>query len=147
MRGRLAEIRAAGADLAFVGNGSVPHARQFQARHVPGCDVYTDPARRTYEALGMRRSVGATLGPASTAAFVRATLRGHRQTSIEGDPWQQGGLVVLAAGGGLLHVQRNRTAGDRPDVDAALAALSGQPEPDPPGAKPARRARGRRRVI
>ena len=123
MRDRRAEIEAAGADLAFVGSGSVAHARSFRAKHVPECAVYTDPGLAAYTALGFRRSVAATLGPSSAIAFARATLHGHRQTSVEGDPWQQGGLIVLAPGGELLHVQRFHDAGGRPDVEAALAVL------------------------
>ena len=123
MRGRRAEIEAAGARLVFVGNGSVAHARRFREKHVPESEVYTDPELAVYTALGFRRSVTATLGPSSAIAFARASLRGHRQTSIEGDAWQQGGLVVMAPGGELLHVQRFRDAGGRADVGAALQAL------------------------
>ena len=123
MRDRRAEIEAAGADLVFIGNGSIAHARKFREKHVPESDVYTDPGLTTYAALGFRRSVTATLGPSSAVAFARATLRGHRQTSVEGDPWQQGGLIVLAPGGALLHIQRFHDAGGRPDVEAALGVL------------------------
>jgi alkyl-hydroperoxide reductase/thiol specific antioxidant family protein len=130
LRGRRAEIEAAGAELVFVGNGSVAHARRFREKHVPESCVYTDPDLTAYTALGFRRSVGATLGPSSAVAFARASLRGHRQTSIEGDAWQQGGLIVMAPGGELLHVQRFRDAGGRPDVQAALAAL-GASSPGP----------------
>lgn len=111
----------------IVGSGSVAHARRFRERHVPELDVYTDPQLTAYTSLGFRRSVAATLGPASALAFARASLRGHRQTSVEGDPWQQGGVVVLAAGGEVLHIQRFRDAGGRADVDAALTALGRLP--------------------
>lgn len=123
MRGRRDEIVKAGAQLVFVGNGSVRQAQHFQATAAPECEVFTDPGLKAYAALGLRRSVGATLGPASAVAFVRATAKGHRQTSVEGDAWQQGGLLSMAPGGRLLYLQRNRSAGDRPDLDAALAAL------------------------
>jgi hypothetical protein len=123
LRGRRAEIAAAGADLVLVGNGSAEQARRFQTKVAPDVPVYTDPARRSYGALGLKRSVRATLGPTSAAAFVGATLRGHRQTSLAGDPWQQGGLLLLARGGRVLFLQRNRGAGERPDVEGALAAL------------------------
>ena len=123
MRGRRDEILRAGAQLVFIGSGTVPQARAFQARYAPDCEVYTDPKLTAYTALGFKRSVAATLGPASTLAFVRATARGHRQTSIEGDAWQQGGLLATAPGGRLLYIERNRGAGDRPDLDAALKAF------------------------
>ena len=123
MRGRRAEIEAAGAELAFVGSGSVAHARHFRERHVPESEVYTDPGLHAYSALGFKRSVAAKLGPRSALAYARATMRGHRQTSVQGDAWQQGGLIVLAPGGRLLLVQRFHDAGGRADVDAVLELL------------------------
>ena len=137
MRGRRDDIEGAGAGLVFVGNGSVAHARRFREKHVPESDVYTDPDLTAYTALGFKRSVAATLGPGSAVAFARASLRGHRQTSIEGDAWQQGGILVLAPGGGVLHLQRFRDAGGRADVEAALAALGASSKV----ARPRRRTR------
>jgi hypothetical protein len=126
LAGRLDEIHAAGAELVFIGNGRPDQAARFAEREVPGCRVLTDPSRQVYRALGMLRGVLPTLAPGSVVAAVGAALRGHRQTSVEGDPWQQGGLLVLGRGGEILFLQRNRDAGDRPDVDGALAALRGR---------------------
>ncbi|HZU16351.1 MAG TPA: peroxiredoxin-like family protein [Candidatus Dormibacteraeota bacterium] len=127
VRGRLDEIRARGADLAFVGNGTPAQARAFRARYAPEVEVYTDPGRDLYRAAGLRRSVAGTLSPRSLLAGLRDTLAGHLQTSVQGDPFQLGGLLVLAPGGEVRLVQRFREAADRPDLEAALAALG----PDP----------------
>ncbi len=124
VRGRLPEIRARGADLAFVGNGTPAQARAFQARYAPDIGVYTDPAREVYLAAGMRRSVMGTLSPRSLLAGFSATLAGHVQTGLQGDPFQLGGLLLLAPAGEVRFVQRFREAADRPDLDAALAALA-----------------------
>ena len=67
--------------------------------------------------------MGRTLGPGSLAEGIGAALRGHMQTSVEGDPWQQGGLIVMAKGGRIFHSQCNEHAGDRPDLETALIAL------------------------
>ena len=123
MRGRAAEVRSAGAQLIFVGNGSPAFAAHFKTRDAGGVDVYTDPSLAIYRQLGMKRGVGATLSPRTWAAAARATARGHIQTGIEGDPWQQGGVVVLARGGEIVYSRPNRDAGQRPRLDAALAAL------------------------
>lgn len=121
--GRLDEIRAVGATLVFMGNGRPDQARAFAQNETPGATVLTDPSLDTYRALGMRRGVGATLSPRSGLAAVGALLRGNMQTKTQGDPWQQGGLMVLDRGGRILLLQRNRDAGDRPDIDGALRAL------------------------
>ena len=123
MRERLDDIRAAGAELVLVGNGSVRAAARFQREQAPECAVFTDPSLETYRTLGMRRGVWATLAPTTLAAVARALLRGRRQTSVQGDPWQQGGAYVVGRGGTILYAHANRNAADRPDVDAALAAL------------------------
>ena len=116
-------MRAAGAEMVFVGNGSPRFAARFKTRDAGGVEVYTDPSLEIYKELGMKRGVVATLSPRTWAAAARATARGHVQTGLEGDPWQQGGLVVFARGGEIVYSKPNRDAGDRPDVDAALKAL------------------------
>jgi len=123
LRGRLDDIHEAGAELVFVGNGVVPFAKHFQETHVPGCEVYTDPSRASYLALGLKRSVAGTIGPSSVLAGLRARRAGHSNGRLEGDPFQLGGVFAVAKGGAIRYEEAHGTAGDRPDVDAALAAL------------------------
>ena len=91
---------------------------------MPGCIVLTDSSLDAYRGLGMKRGIAATLGPKSLIAGLRSTIHGHRQTSIAGDPWQQGGLFVAVPGAELIWEQQNQDAGDRPQLEEALAALS-----------------------
>lgn len=125
MRSRSGYIRASGADLVFVGNGAVQFAKHFKEREVPGFEVYTDPSRVSYQALGLKRSLLGTLGPRSLLTGVRATSAGHRQTSVEGDAFQLGGIFAVARGGEIRYSEIHSSAGDRPNVDAALASLRG----------------------
>lgn len=113
----------AGARLVLVGSGTPAHARHFGEREAAGLEVLADPSLETYEALGLKRGVGATLGPRSVVAGARSMLRGHVQGKLRGDPWQQGGLFVVAPGGEILFAQRNADAAERPRLDAALKAL------------------------
>jgi hypothetical protein len=123
LRGRSEDIKAGGADLVFVGNGAVPFAKHFREREVPGFKVYTDPSRESYRALGLKRSLLGTLGPRSLLAGMRATSAGHVQTSVEGDAFQLGGFFAVARGGEIRYAELYSSAGDRPDIDHALAAL------------------------
>jgi hypothetical protein len=127
LRDRLDDVRAAGAELVLVGNGSVQYAAGFQRGKAPDCAVFTDPSLEAYRQLGMRRGVWATVSPAALLAAIRANRRGYRQTSKEGDGWQQGGTYAVAKGGRIVYARANRNAGDRPDLDAALAALREAP--------------------
>ncbi|MDQ6692527.1 MAG: AhpC/TSA family protein [Candidatus Dormibacteraeota bacterium] len=126
MAGRKAEIERAGARLVFVGNGSPKFAASFADREVPGCLVLTNPSLDVYRALNLKRGVLATLGPKSILAGAAATLRGRTQTAVQGDPWQQGGLVLMMPDGRLPFIQRNQSAGDRPDLRGALESLAAQ---------------------
>ncbi len=123
MRGKQPQIEARGAQLVLVGNGSVRFAARFQQDNAPGIPVYTDPSLSAFGAAGMKRGVGATLSLGSLLAGARSTMRGHIQSSVQGDPWQQGGLIVLARGGRVVYRRPNGHAGERPDLTAALAVL------------------------
>jgi hypothetical protein len=123
LRGRLDDIRKAGAELVFVGHGAVRFARHFQEHEVPESEVYTDPSRASYLALGLRRSVRGTIRPSSLLAGWRARRAGFEQHSLEGDPFQLGGFFAVARGGAIRYGRAFSTAGERPDVDAAVRAL------------------------
>ena len=120
-RGR---IEAAGGTLVMVGNGSVAHARHFAEKFVSGITVLTDPRRETYDALGLKRGVMRTLGPATWAGAVGTALRsGQTQTAVQGDAWQQGGFFVFAPDGAVIFEQVNQSAADRPFIDDIVDAV------------------------
>ncbi len=53
----------------------------------------------------------------------RALRHGFRQSRVQGDPWQQGGVLLLSPTGEVLHAQRDGTAGDVVDFARVLDAL------------------------
>jgi NAD(P)-dependent dehydrogenase (short-subunit alcohol dehydrogenase family) len=59
---------------------------------------------------------------------LRALRSGSRQTGVEGDPWQLGGVFVLRPGGELAYRYVSAEAGDHPPLDDVLAALDDQNE-------------------
>lgn len=124
MRGSIEEIRGLGAELVAVGNGNAPQTRAFRDELGIDFPLLTDPSLRSYRAAGLRRSLAATLHPGLVMNSVRAFKKGFRQKWVQGDPWQQGGVFVLAAGGEVVFEQRSTTAGDHADPAAILAALA-----------------------
>lgn len=126
MRPHLQEAQRKGANVAIIGNGLPGMAKAFAQRMELGPDtlLLTDPRRESYRKAGFRRGFCATLGPRGLAKLVPALLRfGPRR--IQGDPWQQGGTLVLAKGGEVLFRYVSTHQGDRPrprDVVAALPA-------------------------
>lgn len=123
LRGRDQELAAAGARVVFVGNGTAAMAKDFAAQHAGAHEVLSDPSRQAFAAAGMRRSVGATLHWRLLRNAVRAFRRGFRQTKVQGDPWQQGGVLVFAGDGRLAYEQQDRVGGDELDLDSVVAAV------------------------
>jgi hypothetical protein len=122
VRAREQELLAAGARLVFVGTGAPAMAAEFAREHAGPHPVLSDTARSTFRAAGMRRSAGAMLHWRFLRNAVRALRRGFRQRGIQGDAWQQGGVLVFDGSGAVRHGQIDRAAGDELDLEAVLAA-------------------------
>jgi peroxiredoxin len=116
-------IRKAGAELAFVGNGTPAMARAFAEDYRLEVPLYVDPSRQTYRALGMGRpSVLSFLSPRLAAAAARALGGGHMQGAIRGDARQLGGALVVGTDGRVAFRHLSRDAGDHPPVTELVAA-------------------------
>ncbi len=125
MRDHSQEIDRLGARLVVVGNGSAAFAAAF--REDTGLDalLLVDPDLAAYRAAGLRRGRVEVLSPRILTNAVRAAAAGFRQTSVQGDPWQLGGVFVFAAGGELVLEHASREAGDHVDPERIVAALAG----------------------
>jgi hypothetical protein len=119
-RGR---IRERGAELVFVGNGSRQQARAFREEFAIAAPLYVDPERRAYAALGMKRGSGPVAVLAAARNSLRALRAGFRQTGVQGDAWQLGGVLVVRRGGVVAYRYLSGAAGDHPPVDEVLAAI------------------------
>jgi hypothetical protein len=125
LRDRRQDLEAAGARIVLVGTGTPDQAARFADAWAEGLPVYSDVSRRTFAAAGMKRGLSATLHPRLLWNAWRALRSGFRQTKVEGDPWQQGGVLVIALDGAprVLHEQIDSVGGDTIDVERLLADL------------------------
>ncbi|MEE9384404.1 MAG: peroxiredoxin-like family protein [Nannocystaceae bacterium] len=121
MNARLAEIEQLGARVAAIGNGTPAMATDFIEQFDIRFEVLTDPQRISYRAAGLNRSLG--LDPRGLYAAWGALRAGHIQGRTKGDPFQQGGLMVIAAGGELLWRHSDGRPGNHGDVDRVLDSL------------------------
>jgi hypothetical protein len=121
LRRRELELADADARIVFVGNGSPAQAAAFALEHAGKHPVFSDAARATYRAAGMRTGLFATLHWRTFANAWRAFRKGFRQTKVEGSALQQGGVVVFGPRGQVLYRQVDAAGGDELDVDAVLA--------------------------
>jgi NAD(P)-dependent dehydrogenase (short-subunit alcohol dehydrogenase family) len=129
LRDRQDEIRARGAELVIVGNGSPAFAASFREDYALDGPLLVDPELRAYRAAGLRRGRVEILSPRLPFEALRALRSGARQGAVQGDAWQLGGVFVIRPGGELAYGHMSRDAGDHPPVADVLAALD-------PGAPP-----------
>lgn len=123
------KIRALGAELVIIGNGTANFAAAFREDFELDCPLLVDPELRAYRAAGLRRGRVELLSPRLPRNALRALRAGSRQTGVEGDPWQLGGVFVIRPGGELMYAYSSREAGDHPPVEEILAALEKDAEP------------------
>lgn len=126
MRHAAGLLRGRGADLVVVGCGSRAQARAFREEVSWDGPLFVDRSRRSYRALGFRRGVWKTVGPASLGHAVRALKAGFRQRGVKGDPWQLGGVLVVLPGGEVAYRFASETAGHHPSMTDVADAV---PEP------------------
>ena len=74
-------------------------AANVRAEHCPGAEVAVDPQRAAYRAFELRRGVTRAFNLGSVRSALRAYGEGYRQSSVQGDPWQQGGSFVIDTAG------------------------------------------------
>ena len=89
----------------MIGNGWPAMAKAFAEKtgFPASVQLLTDPGRETYRLAGFKRSAWLTLGPQGWIPAARALIRGFRQGRTAGDPWQQGGALVVAPGGKVVY--------------------------------------------
>lgn len=115
------ELETLGVGLAFVGIGDVDYARDFQKTQKLESPLYIAADLNAYRALNFRKGIASTFSPAAMAHGLRAMSEGYRQGATAGDPWQQGGVLLLRADGTAAWVYRSNEAGDHPALDVLVA--------------------------
>ena len=104
-----------------IGNGTALMAQDFVEGFAVPFPVYTDPKRAAYREAGFLRSFG--LGFKTLGRGRRAARAGHSQGKVQGDPWQQGGVLVITPEPRLAWSFVSNSAGDHADVEDVIRAL------------------------
>lgn len=123
MRDAEPQVRGKAASLVVVGNGSVAQAKQFYREMDLHFTLLTDPEGQSYATAGFRRGLTSTFNLRVLGNGLQAFRQGYRQTSVQGDPVQQGGAFVIGRGGELRYQFVSQQAGDHPALADLLAAL------------------------
>lgn len=118
---RLGKFEAAGAKVYGIGNGTAPMAADFVSQFGITYDVFTDPSRQVFKLAGMRHKLG--IGPMAVVRAARALARGNIQGKTLGDPFQQGGIMVVSPSGEVWFEHADEAVGAHADADDVLAAV------------------------
>ena len=102
-------------------------AADFARTHAGSFPVLSDVKKRAYAAAGMKRSPWAMLHPRLLANAWRALRRGFRQGRVQGDAFQQGGVLVFGSDGSVLHRAIDAATGDALDLGAIVATATSPP--------------------
>lgn len=116
-------IHDAGAELYVIGNGNPSFIEGFREQTKYDGPLFTDPSLAVYKAAELKRGVTKTLNPRALGATFKALAHGSRQGMTQGDPWQQGGVLVIATDGKVLWQHSNDHPGDTPKMDQIVRAL------------------------
>ena len=124
-RERFADLAAAmpmmddrGIGAVAIGNGTPLMAEAFAQTLKVDIPIYTDPSREIFTKADMKRNFG--LGFATIKQGLRSWKAGHRQGAVAGDPWQQGGCLLIDREGQILAAERDQRAGDLIDFQATI---------------------------
>ena len=119
------EIRARGARLVIVGNGASRYAEALAEDLKIQSTILIDEQRHSYQAAGMRRGFAEILSPKLPWNALRSYMAGHRQSSVQGDAFQLGGVLIVAPGARIVYEYISESGGDHPAPQAILNALGG----------------------
>lgn len=117
------DIHARNAELWAISTGAPAFISGFRETTGFTGPVLIDPTLASYRAAKLKRAGLGLLSPRTAIDAARALRAGHRQGATQGDPWQLGGVLVVAPDDALrFHFEASR-AGELVDIGAVLAAL------------------------
>lgn len=102
--------------------GSAQFARAFREDHLQGveCTLLCDPEGESFGALGFRRNLRDLLQPTVLLRAVRAWTAGYRQSSLQGDALQNGGVVRTDGAGAIVYFYASQGPGDHPSPSSCF---------------------------
>lgn len=84
--------------------------------------LFTDPSLRSFQRFGLKRKLG--IGPKAIFKYLKVLASGHRQGWTQGDPLQQGGVVIVDQSLNAVWTHINDGPGDHVDLDELVSNVS-----------------------
>ena len=125
LRHQVDAIHAAGGELVVVGSGTPNFMAGFREQTGWTGPLYGDPSLASYRAAGLQNALWRNFTPLGLVYGARALARGHMQGRTQGDPSQQGGVLVILPPGRIVYEHKSQVAGDNaPAAEVAQALAS-----------------------
>lgn len=102
------------AELFIIGTSTIQQAAAARVNLNSPFVFLVDPKRESFKAAKMRKDLGSTINFRTIPAIVRAWKNGHRQSKLQGDPFQQGGAVIILPDDTIAFEFISRFGGDHP---------------------------------
>ena len=123
LREHIPGFEAQGARVLILGNGFPGQAQVFRDEFDLGERLVTDPDLDCYRALETSRGLRSTFDFRMIPAVFRAFKAGFRQSGVQGDAMQLGGVFLLLPNGTLPWAYAARFAGDHPEPEEIARQL------------------------
>jgi peroxiredoxin len=121
LRGSYGDFKAKGADVVAIGMGRPDMAADFRDKQAIPFRLLVDHDKETYRLLEMKRGgLMDVVGPAVWWRGAKGILSGHGVATPKQDPYQMGGVAVVAAGGEISYIHRSEEASDNIPVEDLL---------------------------
>jgi len=108
--------------VVVIGNGQPNFIDGFRNDTGYKGDLFTDPSLKTYELLNFKKSVGSLLGVKTFKSALDALKSGYLQKGIQGNAFQQGGVVVIHPVDKPVYFYISEKAGDHAPLDEIINA-------------------------
>jgi hypothetical protein len=111
------------AELFVIGSGTIEEAAKARERLKSAFTFLVDPKRDSFKAAGMRKDFRSTINLRTVPAIFRAWRKGHRQKKLQGDPFQQGGVLAITPDNIVAYRFISQYGGDHPNPQDIVEQL------------------------
>ncbi|XP_011831405.1 PREDICTED: thioredoxin-like protein AAED1 [Mandrillus leucophaeus] len=128
-------LQEANVTLIVIGQSSYHHIEPFCRLTGYSHEIYVDPEREIYKRLGMKR--GEEIASSGQSPHVKSNLLSGSLQSLwravtgplfdfQGDPAQQGGILILGPGNNIHFIHRDRNRLDHKPINSVLQLVGVQ---------------------
>ena len=108
--------------IVVIGNGLPNFIEGFKEETGYQGEIFTDPSLQTYQLLNFKKSVSSLLGLKTFKSAFNAMKSGYGQKGIQGNAFQQGGVIVIHPVDTPVYFYISKEAGDHAPLDDIVKA-------------------------